>query len=41
MIDHDKIKLLFGPYYPPPLRKGGRAFCLYRDCLALSGPHAT
>ncbi len=37
MIDRDKIKLLFGPYYPPPLRKGDRAFCLYRDCLVIVG----
>jgi hypothetical protein len=28
----DKVKLLFGPYTPPPLRKGDRATCLYRDC---------
>jgi hypothetical protein len=27
----DKVKLLFGPYEPPPLRKGDRATCLYRD----------
>jgi hypothetical protein len=23
--------LLAGPYHPPALRKGDRAFCLYRD----------
>src|SRR5262245_30260255 len=27
----DKVKLLFGPYTPPPLRKGDRTVCLYRD----------
>jgi hypothetical protein len=27
----DKVQLLFGPYEPPPLRKGDRAVCLYRD----------
>jgi hypothetical protein len=26
-----KFKLLFGPYTPPPLKKGDRATCLYRD----------
>src|SRR5262245_21773907 len=25
-------ELLFGPYRPPALRKGARAFCFYRDC---------
>jgi hypothetical protein len=28
----DRIKLLFGPYRAPPLRRGDRAFCLFRDC---------
>lgn len=27
-----KEKLIFGPHYPPPLRKGDRAFCFVRDC---------
>jgi len=27
----DRIKLLAGPYRPPRLRKGARAFCFYRD----------
>jgi hypothetical protein len=31
MTDPDKIKLLFGPYKPPPLKVGDRAFCLFRD----------
>ncbi|HMC66420.1 MAG TPA: hypothetical protein VKI65_15910 [Gemmataceae bacterium] len=26
------MKLLFGPYKPPTLRRGQRAFCLARDC---------
>jgi hypothetical protein len=28
---HENTKLLFGPYTPPPLRKGDRTRCLYRD----------
>jgi hypothetical protein len=31
MTDADRCRLLHGPYRPPRLRKGGRAFCLYRD----------
>jgi hypothetical protein len=27
----ENARLLFGPYTPPPLRKGDRATCLYRD----------
>jgi len=27
----DRVKLLFGPYHPPPLKKGDLAACLYRD----------
>jgi hypothetical protein len=27
----DKVKLLFGPYEAAPLKKGDRAWCLYRD----------
>jgi hypothetical protein len=27
--------LLAGPYTPPPLRKGDRETCLYRDCLVV------
>ena len=26
------IALLAGPYHPPALRRGDRAFCLFRDC---------
>jgi hypothetical protein len=26
----DRVKLLFGPYKPPALRKGDRATCRYR-----------
>ena len=28
-------RLLFGPYEPPPLQKGDRATCLYRDALVV------
>jgi hypothetical protein len=31
MTDADRVKLLHGPDRPPRLRKGDRAFCLYRD----------
>jgi hypothetical protein len=27
----DKVRLLFGPYRPPRLKRGRRATCLYRD----------
>jgi hypothetical protein len=27
-----RTALLHGPYLPPALRTGERAFCLYRDC---------
>jgi hypothetical protein len=32
MTDRDRLKLLFGPYRPPALRRGDRASCLLRDC---------
>src|SRR5262245_45181901 len=32
MTDPDQVKLLFGPYPPPLVRRGDRAFCLFRDC---------
>ena len=32
MTGRDRIKLLFGPYRPPALRRGDRASCLLRDC---------
>jgi hypothetical protein len=28
----DPTRLRFGPYAPPPLARGDRAFRLYRDC---------
>jgi hypothetical protein len=31
----ENAKLLFGPYEPPPLGKGGRTHCLYRDALVV------
>jgi hypothetical protein len=30
MPSPDRVKLLFGPYRPPRLRKGAPATCLYR-----------
>jgi hypothetical protein len=30
--DRERVKLLFGPYQAPRLRKGERAACLFRDC---------
>jgi hypothetical protein len=35
MTDADRLKLLFGPYKPPALRRGDRAFCLYRDAAVV------
>jgi hypothetical protein len=32
MLGPNRVQLLAGPYPYPPLRKGYRAFCLYRDC---------
>ena len=32
MTNRDRVKLLAGPYTPPKLHKGQRAFCLLRDC---------
>ena len=31
----ENAKLLFGPYEPPPLRKGDRATCFYRDSVVV------
>jgi hypothetical protein len=28
----DRMKLLHGPYKAPRLRRGDRAFCLFKDC---------
>src|ERR1700757_4701342 len=28
----ERFRLLHGPYKPPPLKRGDRATCLYRDC---------
>jgi hypothetical protein len=36
MTDADKVQLLFGPYRPPKLHKGDRAFCLLR-CVTKRG----
>jgi hypothetical protein len=32
VINRERVKLLFGPYEAPRLKRGDRAFCLYRDC---------
>jgi len=32
MKDRERVKLLFGPYRPPRLRRGDRATCLFKDC---------
>jgi hypothetical protein len=32
MTERERLKLLFGPYRAPPLKRGDRATCLYRDC---------
>jgi hypothetical protein len=32
VTDRDRIKLLFGPYHAPPLKRGNRAWCLFGDC---------
>src|SRR5262245_33356312 len=33
--DGGKFELLFGPYRPPDLQPGDRAWCLLRDCLVV------
>src|SRR5262249_12921032 len=35
MTHPDRVKLLFGPYRTPPLKRGDRAFCLFRDCAVV------
>jgi hypothetical protein len=35
MTNPQKIRLLFGPYRPPPLKRGDRTYCLYRDCAVV------
>src|SRR5262249_4473819 len=32
MTNHDRVKLLYGPYQAPPLKRGDKATCLVRDC---------
>src|SRR5262249_25083399 len=31
MTDPNQVRLLFGPYRPPLVRRGDRAHCLFRD----------
>jgi hypothetical protein len=33
--DRERVKLLFGPYQAPPLSRGDRVTCLFRDCLVI------
>jgi hypothetical protein len=35
VTDHDHVRLLFGPYRPPPLKRGDRTHCHYRDTLVI------
>jgi hypothetical protein len=35
MTDRERVKLLFGPYKAPPLKRGDRATCLFRDCTVI------
>src|SRR5262245_24943754 len=35
MTDDERFRLLFGPYRAPPLRRGERALCLFRDALVV------
>jgi hypothetical protein len=32
LTNAERVKLLFGPYQAPPLNRGDRAVCLFRDC---------
>jgi hypothetical protein len=32
VTDRERVKLLFSPYKAPPLKRGDRATCLFRDC---------
>src|SRR5262249_39086450 len=32
MSDADRVRLLFGPYQAPALKRGDRATCLFKDC---------
>jgi hypothetical protein len=31
----ERVQLLFGPYKAPPLKRGDRAVCLFRDCAVV------
>ena len=35
MTDRDRVKLLFGPYKAPALKRGDRATCLFHDCTVV------
>jgi hypothetical protein len=32
MTERERARQLFGPYQAPPLKRGDRATCLFRDC---------
>lgn len=32
MNDRQRVRFLHGPYWPPAMKRGDRAFCLLRDC---------
>jgi hypothetical protein len=35
MTNRERVKLLFGPYRAPLLKRGDRATCLFRDCTVV------
>jgi hypothetical protein len=35
MTDRERVRLLFGPYQAPPVKRGERALCLFRDALVV------
>jgi hypothetical protein len=35
MTERERVRLLFGPYQAPMLRRGDRTTCLYRDCAVV------
>jgi hypothetical protein len=35
MTDRERVKLLFGSYQAPPLKRGDRAVCPFRACAVV------
>jgi hypothetical protein len=35
VTDCERVKLLFGPYKAPPLKRGDRALCRFRESLVV------